>query len=87
MTSTVQRSFAIAPLGAAPSLHPIVPHADTLIFDSVNTSARPYHVNVATTGCLGQYDITLTNVTPGSVLRVVCANAEYNGSCTQGMGR
>jgi hypothetical protein len=83
---TRRLTTAIALLGAAPLLHAPVSHADTLTFDSINTSASPYHVNVTTTGYLQQYGISLTDVTAGSVVNVFCANAEYNSSCTQGMG-
>ena len=76
----------VAMVWVAPLLQWRISHADTLTFDSVNTSASPYHVNVTSTGYLGQYGITLTNVTPGSVVNVFCANAEYNTSCAQGMG-
>jgi hypothetical protein len=46
--------------------------AGTITFSSVNTSSSPYDVNVNTTGILGEYGITLTNVTSGTV-DVVCA--------------
>ncbi len=58
----------------------------TLHFDSVSTSAAPYYVDITTTNYLQQYGITLVNNTPGTTVKILCANSSYNNSCTGGSG-
>lgn len=60
--------------------------ADTLNFDSVDTSSSPFSVDITTTNYLAQYGITMVNNTPGTVVDVLCANASYNSSCSSGSG-
>jgi len=60
--------------------------ADTLTFDSINTSTAPFQLDITTTNYLAQYGITLVNNSPGTTVDVLCANADYNTSCTEGQG-
>ncbi|HEY9141830.1 MAG TPA: PEP-CTERM sorting domain-containing protein [Bryobacteraceae bacterium] len=60
--------------------------ADTINFDSIDTSTSPFSVDISTLNYLSQYGITLAGVTSGSVVEVLCANADYNPSCTSGTG-
>jgi hypothetical protein len=50
--------------------------AGTVNFDSIDTSASPYYLDITTTDYLAQYGITLANVTSGTV-DVVDASAYY----------
>jgi hypothetical protein len=60
--------------------------ADTLTFASIDTSTSPFYVDLSTTNYLAQYGITMTGVTAGTQVDVLCANASYNTSCTSGTG-
>src|SRR6185437_3110714 len=60
--------------------------ADTLTFDSINTSTAPFQLDITTTNYLAQYGITLVNNSPGTTVDVLCANADYNTYCTEGQG-
>jgi hypothetical protein len=61
--------------------------ADTLTFASTNTNNSPFYVELNSTNYLAQYGITMTNVTAGTTVDVLCANASYNpGGCTSGSG-
>src|SRR5947207_1984136 len=46
--------------------------ADTLNFDTVDASASPFFVDITTTAYLAQYGITLSNVTGGTTVGIVC---------------
>jgi hypothetical protein len=57
-------------VAAAALLCPMLPgsaRADTIHFDSIDTSLSPFYVDISTTNYLEQYGITLANVTAGTV--------------------
>lgn len=61
--------------------------ADTVNFDSVDTTGAPFYVTGApVNNYLAQYGITLVNNTAGTSVGILCANASYNASCTSGTG-
>ena len=72
--------FCVVTLAGLPAV------ADTLTFDSINTNNSPYYVDITTTNYLSQYGVTLVNNTPGTTVAVLCANANYNSSCSSGTG-
>src|SRR5487761_1043577 len=77
--------FSIGFLGLLCLMLPGSLRAGTVTFDSINTNTS-YYVDISTTNYLAQYGITLTNVTPGTMVDVMCANAQSNGSCSTGTG-
>jgi len=70
--------LSIVSLGLLCLMLPGSIRADTVNINSINANSSPFFVDISTTNLLAQYGITLTKVTPGTTVDVVCGECGGN---------